>query len=56
MPNAGGFRDDDRETAEKTFWNAAPCMADCKGAATITGRARALDVTPDDRKPRRGVE
>jgi mono/diheme cytochrome c family protein len=31
MPNAGGFYDDDRETAEKSFW-AKPCMTDCKSA------------------------
>jgi S-disulfanyl-L-cysteine oxidoreductase SoxD len=57
MPNERGFRDDNRETAEKAFWNPARCMTDCKGAVTITSRARALDVTPtDDRKPPRGVE
>jgi mono/diheme cytochrome c family protein len=48
MPNERGFRDDDRETAEKVFWNPAPCMTDCKRAVTITSRARALDVTPRD--------
>jgi cytochrome c len=48
MPNAGGFYDDDRETAEKSFWN-APCMANCKGEVKITGRARVIDVTPDDK-------
>jgi S-disulfanyl-L-cysteine oxidoreductase SoxD len=57
MPNAGGFRDDDRGSAEKAFWNPAPCMANCKGEAKIVGRARAIDVTPqDDRKPPKGVE
>ena len=55
MPNAGGFYDDDRETTEKAFW-AAPCMADCKPEAKITGRARVIDVTPDEKKPPRGVE
>ncbi len=56
MPNAGGFFDDDRETAERAFWNPSPCMRDCKPAAKVTGRARVIDVTPDERKPRRGVE
>ena len=54
MPNAGGFYDDDRETTEKAFWNARPCMANCKGEAKITGRARVIDVTPDERKPQPG--
>lgn len=51
MPNAQGFYDDDRETAEQTFWNPRPCMTDCKADVKITGRARVLDATPqnDDR-------
>ena len=56
MPNAGGFYDDDRETSEKAFWNPAPCMTDCKAAVKITGRARVIDVTPDDKAARKGVE
>jgi len=56
MPNAGGFYDDDRETAEKTFWNPKPCMANCKGDVTITGRARVIDVTPDGKGARKGVD
>jgi len=53
MPNAGGFYDDDRETAEKAFWNPKPCMTDCKPEAKITGRARVIDVTPDEKaRPR----
>ena len=53
MPNAGGFYDDDRETAEKAFWNPQPCMRDCKPDARVTGRARIIDVTPDDKsRPR----
>jgi cytochrome c len=51
MPNAGGFYDDDRETAEKSFW-AKPCMTDCKADVSITGRARAIDVTPQEKPPR----
>ena len=58
MPNQAGFIDDDRETAEKAFWNAKPCMSDCRPPVTITGRAAVIDVTPDDEKSRRrgGVE
>ena len=48
MPNAAGFYDDDREVSEKSFWNPKPCMKDCrKDAASITGRAKLVDVTPD---------
>jgi cytochrome c len=50
LPNADGFIDDDRETAERHFWNAEPCMKDCKAEVRILGRARALDVTPDDKE------
>jgi S-disulfanyl-L-cysteine oxidoreductase SoxD len=47
MPNAAGFYDDDREVSEKQFWGRKPCMKDCrKDAATVTGRAMAVDVTP----------
>jgi cytochrome c len=46
MPNVQGFHDDDRDTAEKAFWNATPCMTDCKADVKITNRARALDATP----------
>jgi len=49
MPNANGFYDDDRETAEQAFWHADACMKDCKTAVTITARAVALDVTPDSK-------
>jgi cytochrome c len=56
MPNAGGFYDDDRETTEKAFWNPNPCMTDCKAEVTITGRARVIDVTPDDKGARKGVD
>jgi cytochrome c len=48
LPNQQNFIDDDRETAEKEFWRTSPCMTDCvPGEAKVTGRARALDVTPD---------
>lgn len=47
MPNAEGFMDDDRETAEKSFWKKNVCMKDCKPSVAITGHASVLDVTPD---------
>jgi hypothetical protein len=31
-------------------------MQDCKPEAKITGHARVIDVTPDEKKPPRGVE
>ncbi|HXX06636.1 MAG TPA: cytochrome c [Pseudolabrys sp.] len=56
MPNEGGFFDDDREKTEKAFWDPAPCMKNCRGPVKITGRARAVDVTPDEKTQKRGVE
>jgi cytochrome c len=51
LGNEANFYDDDRETAEKHFWNKNPCMRNCApGAAEIVGRARALGVTPDSGK------
>ncbi|NUU43028.1 c-type cytochrome [Tardiphaga robiniae] len=47
MPNAAAFFEDDRETSEKHFWNKTPCMKDCRPAPKVTGRAMAIDVTPD---------
>jgi cytochrome c len=50
LPNVNNFYPDDRETTEKAFWRQAPCMTNCKPEAPkILGRARALDVTPDDK-------
>jgi mono/diheme cytochrome c family protein len=54
MPNQGGFFDDDRKAAEKAFWNANPCMKDCRPPVKITGRAAVIDVTPDDKTQKRG--
>jgi S-disulfanyl-L-cysteine oxidoreductase SoxD len=51
MPNEPNFVDDDRETAEKEFWQKDPCMQNCAaGPAKITSRARALEVTPEENK------
>jgi len=54
MPNQGGFFDDDRRITEKAFWNAKPCMKDCGAPVKITGHAAVLDVTPEDKTPRKG--
>lgn len=56
MPNEAGFFDDDREKTEKIFWNQNPCMKDCRGPVKITGHAQAVDVTPDEKTQKRGVE
>jgi mono/diheme cytochrome c family protein len=50
LQNEQGFYDDDRERTEKHFWNKTPCMKDCKPESRVTGRARVIDVTPDDAK------
>jgi cytochrome c len=48
LPNEGNFFDDDREVSEKSFWKKNPCMTNCApGDAKITGRAQAIDVTPE---------
>lgn len=47
MPNATAFFEDDRETAEKKFWNKDPCMTNCRGVPKVTGKALSIDVTPD---------
>ena len=49
MPNAGQFYDDDREIAEKAFWNRKPCMKDCKKEAKVLNRAQTLAVTPENK-------
>jgi mono/diheme cytochrome c family protein len=56
MPNQGGFYDDDREMTEKGFWNPNPCMKNCGPPVKIIGRAQAVDVTPDEKTQKRGVE
>jgi cytochrome c len=51
LPNEPNFRDDDRDTAEKSLWRKNPCMSNClPGQAKITGRARVIDVTPEPGK------
>jgi S-disulfanyl-L-cysteine oxidoreductase SoxD len=56
MPNQGGFYADDREKTEKAFWDRNPCMKDCGPPVKITGHAQAVDVTPDEKTQKRGVE
>ncbi|MCA1998395.1 MAG: cytochrome c [Hyphomicrobiales bacterium] len=48
LPNEAAFYGDDREQAERHFWTQEPCMKNCKPDAKITGRARVIDVTPED--------
>lgn len=50
LPNEQAFYDDDRETVERHFWKKDPCMKDCKSDVKVTGRARMIDVTPEDGK------
>lgn len=45
MPNADGFLDDPRPDVPA----GAPCMKDCVAEVVITGHARKIDVTPDDK-------
>ena len=51
LKNEQNFFDDDRETAEKSFWKKEPCMKDClPGTAKVVGRATLIDVTPEPGK------
>ncbi|MEJ1161987.1 c-type cytochrome [Prosthecomicrobium sp. N25] len=56
LPNEGAFYMDDRETTERSFWKADPCMTNCKQTVEIVGRARVIDVTPDDKDKSLKVE
>jgi mono/diheme cytochrome c family protein len=51
LPNEPNFIEDDREVTEKEFWRQSPCMSGCApGEAKVVGRARALEVTPEEGK------
>ncbi len=50
LPNAGGFYDDDRETAERHFWRKDICMKNCKPEVKVLNRAMSIDVTPGDKQ------
>lgn len=45
MPNRDGFFNDDRPDAQPT---GEPCMTTCDVPTKVIGKARILDVTPDD--------
>ncbi|HMB47060.1 MAG TPA: cytochrome c [Afifellaceae bacterium] len=47
MPNEDGFIEDSRPDTP-TLADDEPCMENCKPEVKITGRARVIDVTPDD--------
>ena len=52
MPNADGFRPDDRPQVEYPKFSQTPCMTNCKDKVEITKRAVKLNVTPkEDGKP-----
>ncbi|WP_370159446.1 c-type cytochrome [Limimaricola soesokkakensis] len=46
MPNAEGFKPDDRPETELTAFSGEACMEGCKDEVEITMRAAVLDVTP----------
>ncbi len=48
MPNEPNFYPDDRLTLEHVPFSVDPCMQDCKDIVEITGRARVVDVTPEE--------
>jgi cytochrome c len=51
LSNQPNFFEDDREKSEAHFWKKQPCMTAClPGEAKILGRARAIDVTPEEGK------
>ncbi|MFG1348915.1 c-type cytochrome [Xanthobacter autotrophicus] len=56
LPNTANFYEDDRETTEKAFWKAEPCMKDCSGEVHVTARAQILNVTPDGEAPKGNLE
>jgi hypothetical protein len=47
LPNEHNFFDDDRLSSQ-IFKKTEPCMKACKSEVKITGRARILDVTPEN--------
>lgn len=48
LPNADGFRPDDRAEVEYPLFRTEPCMSNCKATVTVTKRAVDLNVTPED--------
>ena len=50
MPNASGFSLPDPRPDVKKYKNGQPCMKNCNVPVKIIGKARDIDVTPDDEK------
>ena len=50
MPNANGFSLPDPRPDVKKYKNGQPCMKNCNVPVKIIGKARDIDVTPDDEK------
>ena len=56
MPNSGGFFDDDRENDREDLLESKALHEGLQGPVKITGRAHVVDVTPDEKTLKRGVE
>ena len=52
MPNRNGFIQDDRPDVP----TGEPCMSDCRGSFEVIGKARVIDVTPEDAKGDAGTD
>ena len=50
MPNASGFSLPDPRPDVTNYKNGQPCMKNCNVPVKIIGKARDIDVTPDDEK------
>ena len=50
MPNAGGFSFPDPRPDVTKYKDGQPCMKNCNVPVKIIGKARDIDVTPDDEK------
>ena len=50
MPNASGFSLPDPRPDVTKYKDGQPCMKNCKVPVKIIGKARDIDVTPDDEK------
>ena len=50
MPNAKGFLLPDPRPDVKKYKNGQPCMKNCNVPLKIIGKARDIDVTPEDEK------
>ena len=50
MPNASGFSLPDPRPDVTKYKDGQPCMKNCNVPVKIIGKARDIDVTPDDEK------